>query len=112
MDTSRTFNLMLNQAIKQHPEGFKNFGRTINIQDRLQEIYGRYVAVEMGVVYREYFIKDAFLDFVDWMGKQYHDEPHTCVPTNNFCSGEQLWFAFVMQEVYGEKWNNEDWVKE
>jgi len=77
-------------------------------QDQLQEIYRKFVEDELGQA--EPDTKLAFLNFVDWMHEQYIEESFTCVPTNNFSSGEQLWLAFVMQECYEKKWNGEDWV--
>ncbi|KKL08886.1 hypothetical protein LCGC14_2571330, partial [marine sediment metagenome] len=38
MDTSEKFAVMLNKAMKQHPNSFKNFDRRKNVQDQLQEM--------------------------------------------------------------------------
>lgn len=78
-------------------------------QCQLQRMLGDYIASELEFVPSDYDIKCAFLDFIDWMGKQYHNDPFTCVPTNNFDSGEQLWLAFVMQEIFNKKWDDEKW---
>ena len=78
-------------------------------QDQLQETMSDYIQEQLGIIHSE--IKQAFVDFAVWLGKQYLDEPFTCVPTNCFETGEQLWLAFVMQEKYNKLWNGEDWIK-
>ena len=80
-------------------------------QDQLQEMLGQYYAEQDdGKVFTPHYIKVAFLDFVTWMGIQYHPEPFVCVPTNCFDSGEQLWIAFVMKEKYNKIWNGGEWI--
>lgn len=81
-------------------------------QDELQEMIGQYYAEQDEMVFSSHYIKVAFLDFVAWMGIQYHPEPFVCVPTNCFDSGEQLWLAFVVKEKYGKVWKGEEWIKE
>lgn len=82
-------------------------------QDEWQEILGRYYAEQDdGRVFTSHYLKVAFLDFVRWMGIQYHSESLVCVPTNCFDSGEQLWCAFTMQEFKGLVWDDKDWIKE
>lgn len=79
-------------------------------QDQLQEIVGDFIANELE--YDECDIKMAFISFKRWLDMQYYDEPYTCVPTNVFDSGEQLWLAFTMQEIYNKIWNGEEWIDE
>ena len=86
-------------------------------QDQLQEMVSKYIKKELGEDRIEEMwgtenseIKQAFLDFAHWLGIQYHDEPFTCVPTNCFETGDQLWLAFVMKELYNKSWNEKDWV--
>ena len=86
-------------------------------QDQLQEMVSSFYQKELGILeicelwdkdpaeHRQ--IKQAFLDFAHWLGEQYLDEPFTCVPTNCFETGEQLWLAFVMSELYSKHWNGE-----
>lgn len=76
-------------------------------QDQLQEIYSNYVQEQLGIIHSE--IKQAFLDFAHWLGEQYLPESFVCVPTNCFETGEQLWLAFLMQELYQKKWDGEKW---
>ncbi len=79
-------------------------------QDQLQIIYAQYVANELEhASYGRTEIMQAFLDFCAWIKEQYHDNPFTCLPTNCFNSGEQLWLAFIMQEIYHKIWNESDW---
>lgn len=80
-------------------------------QSQLQTMVSGYIAEQLEVVQcgRNELIM-AFIDFSAWLGEQYYDEPFTCLPTNVFNSGEQLWLAFVYHELYHKIWNKEDWV--
>ena len=80
-------------------------------QDQLQEIYSKDIFEEdelNACSNTGHFILDLFrcailgcdkpCDITDW--------------TFNMHSLEQLWLAFVMNKVYGKKWNSEDWISE
>jgi len=80
-------------------------------QDQLQKIISEYISEKLGHNLPE--IKQAFLSFAHWLHEQYLNEPYTCVPTNCFETGEQLWLAFVMEELYNKKWDSDnfEWIK-
>jgi len=103
----------------------QNYLEKLNLipkQDQLQKIYSDWFREQystnfsndekefIGIDKKE-FIKEAFLDFATWLNKQYLPEPFTCVPTNCFESGEQLWLAFIMQTAYHYVWQNDSWIE-
>ena len=119
MDNSETFQLMLNKAISSEPSALRNFGRTKNVQDQLQEMVGGFPKCLEGLYMEftesgwdgEYYIPDWACKLVKMnyyfhktSGKDYRRE-------YKFASMEQLWLAFVMKELYSKVWNGEDWVE-
>ena len=98
MDNSKEFLSMLDNAIRQQPNGFKNFDRTKNVQDQLQEM------MYDDIINKPHYLLNQF--YQDWYSKEY----------NVFLnwSMEQLWLAFVMHEKYHKIWNpeKEEWIKQ
>jgi hypothetical protein len=78
-------------------------------QDQLQFIYASWIAKQLEMRDANRFIKESFLDFSSWLGKQYLNEKFTCVPTNCFDTGEKLWMAFIMQEMFNKRWIDGEW---
>jgi len=80
-------------------------------QDRLHDIYARYIADELEHMnFGRSELMQAFIDFSAWLGKQYQEKEFTCLPTNVFDTGEQLWLAFVMKEKHSKSWmTRETW---
>lgn len=76
-------------------------------QDDLQKIYTTFVANELGHTVPD--DKIAFINFSEWLKVQYRPSEYTNVPTNNFPSGDQLWLAFCMSELYQKTWNGDNW---
>ncbi len=97
MDTSETFNKMLDKAIESEPLAFKNFDRTKNVQDQLQEM------VESKQVTPEMITFGKLAYFAFWV-RYRCPEP--------FTSMEQLWLAFLYAGKYNKVWNGEEWIKE
>lgn len=81
-------------------------------QDQLQEIMADYIAKEQEMVKTRTDLMQAFLDFTHWLGTQYYKREYVCLPTNVFSSGEQLWLAFVMKEIYNKVWDGEEWIRQ
>ena len=100
MDNSKEFNLMLDRAIAGEPLGFKDFDRTKNVQDQLQEMVkeGNKFSYTNNLVLAGKFDK-----FCSWQANDI---------TSLDWSMEQLWLAFVMKEKYNKVWNNNNWRKE
>ena len=98
MDNSKEFSLMLDNAIKQQPNDFKNFDRTKNVQDQLQEM----VICPSGCLttWIQSFLKFAQKK-LKWKS------------SIKDISMEQLWMAFVMKEKYSKQWltNEQEWIK-
>lgn len=93
MDNSEEFQVMLDEAIRVEPDAFRDFDRTKNVQDQLQEMIGDFQVIRnaMDTLYlSENFDRDYWLSFDSY---------------------EQLWLAFVMKEKYGKAWNGEEWIK-
>ena len=106
MDNSKEFKLMLDKAIEAHPEGFKGFDRTKNVQDQLQEMIRE--SGYTGFNGLKYFIR--------WLqNSEGGTYPFFRCQDNEefppFTSMEQLWLAFVMKERYSKLWNGEEWIK-
>lgn len=79
-------------------------------QDEIQETLASYIAEQFERVKASRTdLIVAFIDFSVWLGEQYYDEPYVCCPTNVFDSGEQLWFAFAMWEMFSKKLINFEW---
>lgn len=79
-------------------------------QDQLQDMLADYSAKEQEMVRTRTDLMQAFLDFIHWMDTQYYESKHVCLPTNVFSSGEQLWLAFIMKEIYNKVWDGEEWM--
>ncbi len=96
MDNSKEFQSMLDRAIKSEPSGFKEFDRTKNVQDQLQEMIHDYKFS------KRQFSSDhgLLLDFAYWV------EEESKLPC---ASMEQLWLAFCMSEKFGKIWDGESW---
>ena len=101
MDNSKEFLLMLDKAIKQHPEDFENFDRTKNMQDQLQEIYARYIGAD-GYC--------ALIDFGEWF-KEIVELDNLGSDKRIYDTPEQLWLAFVMYEKFNKIWDGKQWIK-
>lgn len=95
MDDSKEFQSMLNKAIESEPLSFKNFDRTKNVQDQLQEMVGGYGA--------------GFIDWFHWRNTIYPQMQNPFGKEWRFDSYEQLWLAFVMKEKYNKVWDGEKW---
>lgn len=84
---------MLDTAMKAHPESFKSFDRTKNVQDQLQEmVLGKWLHIN--VAFNGADIYSAYKDGVS---------------LGDFSTWEQLWLAFVMKEKFGKVWSNDKW---
>jgi len=92
MDNSKEFQLMLDKAIESEPLAFKNFDRTKNVQDQLQEMIGEEYAIDLLYSFH-HFYNDRTSDY-----------------TEQFNSMEQLWLVFVMKENHNKEWNGEKWI--
>ncbi len=103
MDSSKEFQLMLDEAIKSEPLTFRGFDRTKNVQDQLQKILKEPLWDIMG-------------NFLEWYLEHPEIETNARVVGKTFyCEGylgsmEQLWLAFVMKEKYNKVWTGEEWV--
>ena len=114
MDNSKEFNLMLDRAIEAHPEDFRGFDRTKNVQDQLQEMvnpYEREQNQEWHSQNKAYDLLRVFMSFC--CGDEYEMSQPTSY-AEKFTSMEQLWLAFVMEECYNKVWSTEkeEWEKE
>ena len=101
MDNSKDFQLMLDKAIENYLLDFKNFDRTKNVQDQLQEM-----------VEHEKYI-DFYLNRLTYFSDEtHHNEANEeCVCNGRyFTSFEQLWLAFVMKEKFNKVWDGKDWI--
>lgn len=78
-------------------------------QEQLQEICGKWINEQLGYGSDRGGLISAFIGFKHWLDQQYYDEKWVCVPTNVFDSGEQLWLAYAMKEIYNKIWIEEDW---
>ena len=88
---------MLNEAIRVHPKDFKNFDRTKNVQDQLQEMAHVCECSDPVCL---------LIDFHKFVDRESNpDIEH---------SWEQLWLAFTMHELHNKKWAGKKWeiVKE
>ena len=92
MDTSKEFYFMLNQAASVERDTFRNFDRTKNLQDQLQEMVN-----ENGIL-------NMFHSFMEWFNS---DEEYEQLPMDSM---EQLWLAFVMKEKHSKTWNGKEWT--
>ena len=97
MDNSKEFQIMLNEAIKIEPSAFKNFDRTKNVQDQLQEMVK--LSTEPAIIQLHRFKEWAYIQREDLIAE--------------LKTFEQLWLAFVMYEKYGKVWDDkkEEWVE-
>ena len=104
MDTSKEFSLMLNEAIKQYSKDFKDFDKTKNVQDQLQEM----VLSAVMEHYYDYHDRPTiclYWAFKYWFEKSAGEEYIKTIHN----SMEQLWLAFVMKERHGKQWSGNDW---
>ena len=103
MDTIEEFLLMLDSAIKQQPNDFRDFDRTKNVQDQLQEIYAEWIGANTYCAQIDFneWCQDIFI-IDDLEGERAYETP------------KQLWLAFVMWEKHQKRWDDEkeEWVKE
>ena len=88
MDNSKEFQVMLDEAIRVEPDAFRDFDRTKNVQDQLQEM------VDGG------FTHQNFERFYQW---------YKSGIVQTLSSMEQLWLAFVMKSLYSKIWNGKEW---
>ncbi len=108
MDKSNKFSFMLKKASSQHPEDFKNFDDTKNVQDQLLEIIKKYLDEKAQTTSD---IKTHPLNhlsyFCHWFTKKISwDE------VNQFTSPEQVFLAFIMKDQYRQVWDDEkvNWI--
>ncbi len=97
MDSSKEFQLMLDKATESEPEAFKDFDRTKNVQDQLQEMVNwnpNHPQPPVSLVKK----------ISDFMFQDYEDY------TVLFTSMEQLWLALVIKEQKNKTWDGEKWV--
>jgi len=104
MDNSKEFQFMLDKAIESEPSDFKNFDRTRNLQDQLQEMIKHRESTTLAIWFADFCNINEYLEGFDWDGKTKY--------LNQFISMEQLWLAFVMKEKFNKVWNGENWIKE
>lgn len=83
---------MLDSAINQYPNDFKDFDRTKNVQAQLQDMMSEYDLTKGASCFALF---SNFSDFVVRWNGIYGNTP------------EQLWLAFVMKELYKKTWDNE-----
>jgi len=97
MENSKQFSLMLNKAIEQNPIDFKDFDKTKNLQDQLQEMIN-HDTIEI-------------ISFKPTLGKEYDLIAYTSKGSVKFSGKtmEQLWLAFVMSEKFSKTWDWNDW---
>lgn len=82
-------------------------------QSQSQQMAGDFFEKELGIKLNTHQLTATiFVSFRHWFGEQYHDESYTCVPTNVFDTGEQLWLAFYKQEVHNKVWLNNKWEEQ
>ena len=105
------FKRMIEAAMKIHPESFIGFETNKNIQNQLQEMLIDHVnrtvfegcgndrSVRIGI----------HCDLYAFTNQIYEEAEYPIYPTNVFDTQEQLWLACVMNELFNEKWNDEDW---
>ena len=105
MDSSSVFQSMLDKAIECEPLAFRNFDRTKNVQDQLQEMVKSKSPTDL----IDMFLSATQADISenkgwdDWYPGDYWIQ---------FSSMERLWLAFVMKEKYRKHWDKtkEEWV--
>jgi hypothetical protein len=109
VDKSNKFSFMLRKASLKHPEDFKSFDDTKNVQDQLLEIIKKHIDKKAQATSD---IKTHPLNhlsyFCHWFSKK--------VPWNKvsqFTSPEQVLLAFIMKEQFGQAWDDEkvSWIK-
>ncbi len=101
MDDSKEFQVMLDKAMQSEPLAFKYFDRTKNVQDQLQEMFSQREMPRLSFDY-ESNPWGLFEGFGQFMETDYSGE--------YFGTSEQLWLAFVMQELHQKSWNGHDWI--
>lgn len=109
MDTSKKFTLMLDKAVEQYPQGFRDFDRTKNVQGQLQEMLNK---KPIDLIY-------------DILGFMEPDRGYGSMPfpkelvqiekkekyIKQFTSMEQFWLALIMEEKYNKVWNGKNWTR-
>ncbi len=89
-------------SMNWNEEDFLNRNNSIWLprQDQLQDLVGG--------------LEREFIDFPKWLenvyGVNYGNSPNGHL--HIFRTWEQLWFAFVMWELYQKKWDEEDWISD
>ncbi len=107
MDNSKEFQVMLDEAIRVEPDGFRNFDRTKNAQSQLQDmivnppVKGRLYDFYTFVHEEVYFPTGIFHKHRGLEGDE------AC---HYFDSMEQLWLAFVQKELHQKQWNGSEWI--
>ena len=95
MDDSKKFQLMLDQAISIEPQGFKDFDKTKNVQDQLQEMAKH---KDTGLLLGKFF----------WWATRSPTGHTLDVQKTHACdSMEQLWLSFLMAEKFKKQWDEE-----
>lgn len=92
MDKSKKFSLMLDEVIKLHLTDFKDFDRTQNVQDQLQEMLPQFKGNSATI----FNTLDELLVF---MRENIY----------NFDTLEQFWLAFVLKNNYSKSWIDLEW---
>jgi len=101
MDNSKEFQLMFDKANESESLAFKDFDRTKNVQDQLQEMIGNFEKQQL--LFSRYFTFYCMYNF------EIHNEVKTYLP--RFKTWEQLWLAFIMKEKYNKVWKEDNWCK-
>lgn len=97
MDSSKEFQLMLDEAIKSEPLAFRDFDKTKNVQDQLQEMYLK-------------SMPDGTYQKIATLAEEFHDYHETNGYPLWVGSMEQLWLAFYQQAVNNKVWIGEKWT--
>ena len=104
------FKRMIEAAMKIHPESFIGFDTNKNVQNQLQEMLIDYVNCTVFEGGPDRHIRLLIhCDLRAFTEQIYKKAEYPIYPTNIFDTQEQLWLACVMNELFNEKWNDDDW---
>jgi len=117
MDNSKEFAVMLDKAISQEPDGFRNLDKTKNVQDQLQEMLSATHLLGAKIAMFHEFYEPEFR----CPGEDFSIETSPCrkcvelgtYRRKTFTTMQQLQLAFVMSERFGKRWDNgkREWIK-
>jgi hypothetical protein len=99
---------MLRKASLQHPEDFKNFDGSKNVQDQLLEIIKKHIdkKAETTSDFKTHPLNHLSY-FCNWFSSKIPWDK-----VNQFTSPEQVFLAFIMKEQYRQVWDEEkvNWI--